>query len=50
MRAEGRVTHRSRRLIVAEGEIYNEEGRVVGRVSGLFMPSQVRLGPEIGYV
>ena len=49
MRAEGRVVHRSRRLIVAEGEIYDEEGRVVGRGSGLFMPSQVPLGPEIGY-
>ena len=50
MRAEGRVTHRSRRLIVAEGEVYDEEDGLAGHESGLFMPSQVRLGPEIGYV
>lgn len=49
LRAEGRVVHRSRRLIVAEGEIFDDAGRLVGRGSGLYMPSQVPLRPEIGY-
>jgi uncharacterized protein (TIGR00369 family) len=49
MTARGRVVHRSRRLFVAESEVVDGEGRVVGRGSGSFMKSELRLGAEMGY-
>ena len=50
MRAEGRVVHRSLRLILAESELSDGRGRPVARGSGSFMRSDIRLGPEVGYV
>ncbi len=49
MTARGRVVHRSRRLFVAEAEVCDAEGRVIGRGSGSFMRSELRLGAEMGY-
>ncbi len=49
MKAVGRVVHRSKRLLVVEGELFDREGRLIGRGSGTFMPSRVPLSPEIGY-
>lgn len=49
IRAVGRVVHRSRRLIIAEAVLYNDEGKEIARGSGTFMRSDVPLSPEIGY-
>jgi uncharacterized domain 1 len=49
MKAVGRVVHASRRLLVAEGELFDADGRVIGRGSGTFMPSRIPLGEELGY-
>ncbi len=49
VRAEGRVIHRSRRLIVAESALYDARGRLAARGTGTFLPSQTTLSPEIGY-
>ena len=49
IRSEGRVVSRSRRLILAEAELYDGRGREIARGSGSFMPSQMKLTPEIGY-
>ena len=48
--ALGRVVHRSRRLFVAESQLVDSEGRQIARGSGTFVPSDIRLSPEIGYV
>ncbi len=47
--AEGRVVHRSRRLYVAEATLVDADGRELARGSGSFLPSRIRLGPELGY-
>lgn len=49
IRSEGRVTSRSRRIILAEADLYDDAGREIARGSGSFMPSRVPLSPEIGY-
>lgn len=49
MRSEGRVTSRSRRLILAEAVVFDGEGREIARGSGSFMPSRIPLTPAIGY-
>ncbi len=49
IKAVGRVVHASRRLLVAEGELFAANGRVIGRGSGTFMPSHIPLDEEIGY-
>lgn len=43
LRAKGRVVHASRRLYLAEAELVDAEGRPIGRGSGTFMPSQIKL-------
>ena len=40
--AKGRVVHQSRRLLIAEAEVVNSQGRQVARGSGTFMRSRVR--------
>lgn len=47
--SRGRVVHYSRRLILAESEAYNEEGKLVAKGSGTFMRSNIPLTPDIGY-
>ena len=49
MRAKARVTHRSRQLFLAEGEVLDGEGRLIARGSGSFMRSTITLSAEIGY-
>jgi len=50
MIARGRVVHRSKRLILAEGIATDGDGREIARGSGSFMPSSTRLSPDIGYL
>ncbi|MCX5759721.1 MAG: PaaI family thioesterase [Candidatus Hydrogenedentes bacterium] len=47
--ATGRVVHSSRRLIIAEAEAVDGEGRPLARGTGTFMRSNIALTPEIGY-
>lgn len=47
--ASGRLVHRSRRLLVAEGTLVDHQGKELARGSGSFMRSDIRLGPEVGY-
>ncbi|UCH87857.1 MAG: PaaI family thioesterase [Dehalococcoidia bacterium] len=49
MKATGRVTHRSRRLFIAESVLVDSDGREIARGSGTFMPSNIPLSPEVGY-
>ena len=50
MKAEGRVVHQSRRLLIAEAVLTDSKDRQIARGSGSFMPSRKPLGPEIGYL
>jgi uncharacterized protein (TIGR00369 family) len=50
MVARGRHVHSSRRLHVAESELWTGDGRLLGRGSGTFMRSEMPLTPELGYV
>ena len=50
VRAVGQVVHRSRRLFVAESQLFDSAGNEIARGSGTFMPSDIPLSPQIGYV
>jgi uncharacterized protein (TIGR00369 family) len=50
MKATSEVIHRSKRLFIAEGVVIDSGERVVGRGSGTFMRSDIRLTPELGYM
>ena len=45
----GQVVSRSKRLYVVEGVLLDSRDKEVARGSGAFMPSSIRLGPELGY-
>jgi len=47
--ARGKVVSRSKRIYVTEGVLCDERGRELARGSGTFMPSSIKLGPELGY-
>lgn len=47
--ATGQVIHMGRSRALADAEAHDADGRLVARGRGTFMPSQVRLGPEVGY-
>jgi uncharacterized protein (TIGR00369 family) len=49
IRAEGRVVYRSRRLVLAESEIFDDQDRVIARGSGSFLPSNLALDEKVGY-
>jgi uncharacterized protein (TIGR00369 family) len=49
MRATGRVVHHSRRLLIAEAELEDADGRAIGRGSGSFVPSGQVLTSVPGY-
>ena len=49
LRAEGRVAHRSKRLLIADSEVLDEQGRPVARGSGSFLPSNMALDEKVGY-
>jgi uncharacterized protein (TIGR00369 family) len=45
----GRVIHQSKRLFVAQTDLFDAQGRKVGYGSGSFMKSKIHLSPDIGY-
>jgi len=49
LRAVGRVLHASGRLFLAEAELLDGEGQLLGRGSGVFTRSSIALDPAIGY-
>ena len=49
MTARGTIVSRSRRLIIGDGVLVDEDGREIARGSGTFMPSRVPLDERIGY-
>ncbi|WP_437906503.1 PaaI family thioesterase [Sorangium sp. So ce327] len=50
LRAEGRLTHSSSRLYIAESTLVNDEGKLLGQGSGTFMKSTIPLRDALGYV
>ena len=48
LRAEGRVVHRSKNLLIAESVLFNGD-KEVARGSGSFVPSRIELSEELGY-
>ena len=49
MRAVGKVVFSSKNLFVADARITDSKGREIGRGSGMFTRSKIKLNPEIGY-
>lgn len=49
LHASGRVVHGSRKLFLAEAELFDGEQRLVARGSGSFMRSTIALTPKVGY-
>ena len=49
MKSTGKVVQRSRRLFIAESELFDSRGRTIGRGSGTFMRSEMPLDPSMGY-
>ena len=49
MKSTGKVVQRSRRLYIAESELFDSRGRTIGRGSGTFMRSEMPLDPTMGY-
>ena len=47
--SRGRVVHRSRRLITADADLVDEQGRQLARGSGTFMRSRGAVLAEMGY-
>ena len=46
VRAEGRLVNRSRRTAYAEGEVLNEEGKILAKASGTFFITETLLQSE----
>lgn len=49
IRAVGEVKFKSVNLFIADSELFDEKGKLVGRGSGNFMRSKIPLTEEIGY-
>lgn len=49
IRSVGEVKSRSTNLFIADSELFDANGKLVGRGSGNFMRSRIALTPEIGY-
>jgi uncharacterized protein (TIGR00369 family) len=49
LRAVGRVAHQGGRLLVAESQLFDGDGRLLGQGSGVFSRSAIRLDAAIGY-
>ena len=49
LRAVGRLLHGSGRLFLAEADLVDSAGRLLGHGSGVFTRSAVSLDPSIGY-
>lgn len=50
MKSIGRVVHASRRLYVAESQVYDEGNKVIATGSGTFLRSSISLDSQVGYV
>ena len=48
LRAEGRLVHQSKNLLIAESVLFNGD-REVARGNGTFVPSKMELSEELGY-
>jgi uncharacterized protein (TIGR00369 family) len=48
--ARGRLVHESGRLLVAESELRDHAGKLLGKGSGTFTRSRIPLTEDIGYV
>ncbi|MDH3253832.1 MAG: PaaI family thioesterase [Acidobacteriota bacterium] len=46
----GKVVHSGSRMFIAEGQVVDQSGRIVGRGSGSFMRSDIVLNERVGYV
>jgi uncharacterized protein (TIGR00369 family) len=49
LRSVGRLVHSSKRLHVAEAELFDDRDRLLARGSGSFMPSRISLDADLGY-
>ncbi|MEM7531188.1 MAG: PaaI family thioesterase [Chloroflexota bacterium] len=49
MIATANVVHQSKRLLIADVDVVNEDGKQLGRGSGTFMPSNIPLSAAVGY-
>ena len=49
VRAVGRVLHGGGRLFLAEADLFDHGGKLLGRGSGVFTRSAIPLDPGIGY-
>ena len=49
MKAVGEVVFGSKNLFVADAVVTDSKGREIGRGSGMFTRSKIKLNPEIGY-
>ena len=50
LRAEGRLSHASSRLYIAESTLTDEQGKLLAQGSGTFMKTSTPLGESLGYV
>jgi uncharacterized protein (TIGR00369 family) len=50
LRAVGRVTAQTERRLVAEGELFDGEGNLIGRGKGEFSRSKIALTPAVHYI
>jgi uncharacterized protein (TIGR00369 family) len=49
LRAEGRVVNQSERIVSADAELFDDEGKLLARGSGMFLPSRILLSDVEGY-
>jgi uncharacterized protein (TIGR00369 family) len=49
MRSSGRVVSKTRTQIIAEAEVHDDQGRDLGRGSGVFVRSKIPLASALGY-
>ncbi|MGD9900481.1 MAG: PaaI family thioesterase [Calditrichaceae bacterium] len=48
--SRGRVVNESKRLYIAESELFDSNGKIIARGSGTFMKSGISLSAEVGYI
>ena len=49
LRSIGKVVNTTKSQFIVDSVVYNEEGKEIGRGSGLFVKSKILLAPDIGY-
>ncbi len=50
LKAEGRLSQRSARLVIAESSVFDEKERIVAQGSGTFLKGGLPLDEKVGYV